>query len=61
MKRNIVPTSIRLSEELFNRIRDEAASEKRSITAQIEYNLEKYYEIADKFNSPSKKPEREAM
>ena len=41
------PTSIRLSKELYERISNEAKKEKRSISAQIEYIIEKYYEIKD--------------
>ncbi len=41
------PTSIRLEEELYLKIVKEAQDEKRSISAQIEYMLEKYYEIRD--------------
>lgn len=41
----IYPTSIRLSEELYNKIKQDAENEKRSITKQIEYMLEKYYEM----------------
>ncbi len=41
----VSPTSIRLSEELYNRIKQDAENEKRSITKQIEYMLEKYYEM----------------
>ena len=61
MKKTIVPTSIRLDENLFNRIRNEAEKEKRSITAQIEYNLEKYYEMVDLIKSPAEKVEKNAM
>jgi hypothetical protein len=45
MKKAIVPTSIRLNEELDRKIREDAKKEKRSMTQQIEYMLEKYYEI----------------
>ena len=48
MKKNIAPTSIRISEELYNKIKDDADKEKRSITKQIEFMLEKYYEIKDR-------------
>lgn len=39
------PTSIRLNDELYNKIKQDADKEKRSITKQIEYMLSKYYEI----------------
>lgn len=39
------PTSIRLSQEVYERVVAEATKEKRSISAQIEYIIEKYYEI----------------
>lgn len=45
MKKSTVPTSIRLSEEMDKKIREDAKKEKRSMTQQIEYMLEKYYEI----------------
>lgn len=48
MKKNIAPTSIRISEELYKKIKDDADKEKRSITKQIEFMLEKYYEIKDR-------------
>ena len=40
----IFPTSIRLSEELYSKIVNDAHKDKRSITKQIEYMIEKYYE-----------------
>lgn len=39
------PTSIRLEENLYKKVVEEATKEKRSISAQIEYIIEKYYEI----------------
>ena len=39
------PTSIRLSEELQEKIRKDAEKDKRSLTKQIEYIIVKYYEI----------------
>ena len=41
---NIVPTSIRLSKEVYEKVARSAKAEKRSITKQIEYMIEKYYE-----------------
>lgn len=41
------PTSIRLSEELQEKIRKDAEKDKRSLTKQIEYIIEKYYEIKE--------------
>lgn len=41
------PTSIRLDEKLYQRVVSEAQKNKRSISAQIEYTIEKYYEICD--------------
>ncbi len=46
----MTPTSIRLPEELYLKIQEDAKKEKRSITAQIEYMIEKYYEIKDLTN-----------
>lgn len=45
-----MPTSIRLDEELYQKIVTEAKKEKRSISAQIEYMIEKYYEIKELTN-----------
>ena len=47
MKKNIAPTSIRISDELYSKIKEDAEKDKRSITKQIEYMLEKYYEIKE--------------
>ena len=41
------PTSIRLDENLYERVVTEAKKNKRSISAQIEFIIEKYYEIRD--------------
>jgi hypothetical protein len=45
------PTSIRLEEELYKKVVEEATKEKRSISAQIEYIIEKYYEIKKSLNN----------
>lgn len=45
MEKKIQPTSIRLSEELYNKIKEDAEKEKRSMTKQIEYMLLQYYEM----------------
>lgn len=37
------PTSIRLSDSLYEKVKNDADKEKRSITKQIEYILERYY------------------
>lgn len=42
------PTSIRLNAELYEKIKKDAEKEKRSITKQIEYMVEMYYEIKGK-------------
>ena len=42
-----MPTSIRLSEEIYEKIKEEANKEKRSLSKQIEYIIEKYYEIIE--------------
>ena len=44
----MIPTSIRISEELYERIKEEAQKEKRSISKQIEFIIEKYFEIREK-------------
>ena len=47
-KNKVVPTSIRLDEKLLNKVKELAIKNKRSVTAQIEYMLEKYIEIQEK-------------
>lgn len=42
---NIQPTSVRLDKNLYERIRQDAEKERRSITGQIEYMLLQYYEM----------------
>lgn len=42
------PTSIRLSDSLYEKVKNDADKEKRSITKQIEYILERYYGTQDK-------------
>jgi hypothetical protein len=39
------PTSIRLDDELYDKIKVEAEKDKRSITKQIEYIIQQYYEL----------------
>ena len=41
------PTSIRLREELHEKIKKDAEKDKRSITKQIEYIIETYYKIKE--------------
>ena len=45
--KNIVPTSIRLKKELMDKIKEDADKQKRSITKQIEYIIEKYYNLKE--------------
>ena len=45
--KNIVPTSIRLKKELMDKIKEDANKQKRSITKQIEYIIEKYYNLKE--------------
>lgn len=45
------PTSIRLSDSLYEKVKNDADKEKRSITKQIEYILERYYGTQDKWGS----------
>lgn len=42
------PTSIRLSDSLYEKVKNDADKEKRSITKQIEYILERYYGTQNK-------------
>lgn len=39
------PTSIRLNDELYEKIKEDAEKEKRSITKQIEHIIQQYYEM----------------
>lgn len=41
----IRPTSIRLNDEIYEKIKRDAEKEKRSITKQIEYIIMQYYEM----------------
>lgn len=41
----VKPTSIRLDEKLYEMVKQEAEKEKRSISKQIEYIIERYYGI----------------
>ena len=40
-------TSIRLPDEMYNKVQTEAIDKKRSITKQIEYIIEQYYKIKE--------------
>lgn len=48
MEKETKPTSIRLEKELLEKIKEDAAKDRRSITKQIEYMLLQFYEIKDK-------------
>ncbi len=50
MEKETYPTSIRLEKEIYDRIKDEANKEKRSITKQIEYIITQYYELKKLLN-----------
>lgn len=41
----MTPTSIRLPDELYEKVKADADEKKRSITKQIEYIIEQYYKI----------------
>ena len=43
----IQPISIRMPESLYNKIKNDADKDKRSVSKQVIYMLEKYYEIKD--------------
>lgn len=47
MKKEILPTSIKLERELLERIKADAEKEGRSVTKQIEQMIKKYYEIKE--------------
>ena len=42
---DIKPTSIRLDQEIYQKIKADAEKEKRSISKQIEYIIIQYYEM----------------
>lgn len=44
----MTPTSIRLPDDLYEKIKIDAEEKKRSITKQIEYIIEQYYSIKEK-------------
>lgn len=44
-KNNSKPTSIRLDVDILNKVIEDAQKEKRSISKQIEYMLQQYYEM----------------
>lgn len=39
------PTSIRLEDEIYDKVKADADKDKRSITKQIEYIIQQYYEM----------------
>lgn len=43
-----VVTSIRLKESVYNKVAEEAEKMKRSVTAEIEWICERYFEITEK-------------
>lgn len=45
IKKTEKPTSIRLEENLLEKIKKDAKNQKRSISGQISYIIEKYYSI----------------
>lgn len=61
--KDVISTSLRFEKELIDRIKADAKRDKRSITGQVEYMLEKYYEIIDAVTPPidKAKEEKEAM
>lgn len=46
-KQKTTPTSIRLDNELLEKIKKDAKGQKRSITKQIEYIIERYYKMKE--------------
>lgn len=49
--KDVYPTSIRIEKELYEKVKEDAEKEKRSISKQIEYIIESYYEIQNKVKS----------
>lgn len=45
MEGKIKPTSIRIDEKLLEKITNDAKKEKRSVSKQIEYIVQQYYEM----------------
>ena len=45
------PTSIRLNTAIAEKVKQDAEAEKRSISAQIEWIIERYYEIKEKIST----------
>lgn len=43
----IIPTSVRLKPELYDKIKADAEKEQRSISSQIAYMITKYYEMRE--------------
>lgn len=43
-----IATSIRVDEKILNKVKELAQRNKRNVTQQIEYMLEKYIEIQEK-------------
>ena len=43
--KKVQPTSVRLDSELYEKIKADAEKERRSISGQIEYMLQQYYEM----------------
>ena len=44
------PTSIRLDDEIYNKVKEDADKDKRSLTKQIEYIIAQYYELKKLLN-----------
>lgn len=44
------PTSIRLEETIYEKVKTEAEKEKRSVSKQIEYIIQQYYELKKLLN-----------
>ena len=44
------PTSIRLSQDIYDKVKAEADKEKRSLSKQIEYIIQQYYELKQLLN-----------
>lgn len=46
-KESTTPTSIRIKNELLDKIKRDAKEQKRTLTKQIEYIIEQYYKIKE--------------
>ena len=44
-KKNIIPTSIKFDEEVYEKIKEDADKSERSFSRQLHYIVKKYYQL----------------